>query len=77
MRFFLHIRDGDELIEDFEGIECRDLAMAHDEAVQGVREIMAERLREGKIIDGQKLEIHDEEGRLLESFLFKDVVQLS
>ena len=77
MRFFLHMRDGDEFIEDLEGIECGDLAMAHAEAVQGVREILAERLRQGKVIDGQKIEIHDESGHVLESFLFRDVVYLS
>ena len=39
--FFLHIRDGDQLIRDPDGTFLHDLEAAHSEAIESARELMA------------------------------------
>lgn len=61
-RYFFHIREGSDLIEDFEGLELPDLASVEEEAIHAAREIMADRVRSGKAIDGQEFLVFDETG---------------
>jgi uncharacterized protein DUF6894 len=75
-RFFLHIRDGAQLIVDHDGSLLPDLATAHREATQGARDILAEHLRAGKPLNGQQIEITDEGGTLLAVVTFKSVMNL-
>ena len=52
--FFFHIRDGDVLIEDQEGVEVADLDGARQEGIAGARDILAARLKAGKVLNGQQ-----------------------
>ncbi|SOR26800.1 conserved protein of unknown function [Methylorubrum extorquens] len=74
--FFFHIRDGATLIEDPDGSELPDLAAAREEAVQGARFLLAEKLKAGEVLDGQRFEITSAEGVVLALLLFKDLVKL-
>ncbi|ARO53927.1 hypothetical protein B2G69_07030 [Methylorubrum zatmanii] len=74
--FFFHIRDGATLIEDPDGSELPDLAAAREEAAQGARFILAEKLKAGEVLDGQRFEITSAEGVVLALLLFKDLVKL-
>ena len=65
-RYFLHIRDGDELIPDEEGTELPDLDAAKAEAIAGARDILAEKLRSGERLDGEVIEIADEAGNRID-----------
>ncbi|WP_019997451.1 DUF6894 family protein [Aureimonas ureilytica] len=76
MRYYLHIRNGDVLIEDFEGEEFPDLDAARREAVRCVRELLAERLRRGDVLDGEAIEIWDETGRFVDSVSFRSQLRL-
>ncbi|WP_373322281.1 DUF6894 family protein [Methylobacterium thuringiense] len=49
-RYFLHIREGAEPIEDADGIELPDLNAARAEALEGARCILADRVRNGRPI---------------------------
>jgi hypothetical protein len=64
-RYFFHIRDGDELIEDFEGSEFPDLETAKAEALETALDIIAERVRSSVDLDGRAFEIADEDGIVL------------
>ena len=75
-RFFLHIRSGEELIEDPDVSELRDLDEARAEAIAGARDLLAEQLRLGKPLDGQRIEIYDEAGQLLATIPFREVFTL-
>ena len=75
-RFFLHIRDGDELLEDPDGSDHPDLETARAEAIAGARDLLAAQLKAGKPLDGQQIEICDEAGRLLATVRFRDVFTL-
>ena len=75
-RFFLHVRDGATLIEDLEGSDLPDLFAARVEALACARDLLAERIRAGQIVDGQRFEINDEHGTLLDIVMFRDAMRL-
>jgi hypothetical protein len=75
-RYFLHVKENDELFEDPEGTELVDLNAARTRAVVGGREILAERIVAGRPIDGLEIIICDTEGRVLEQVGFADLVVL-
>ncbi|MEE7456101.1 hypothetical protein MPAR168_18550 [Methylorubrum populi] len=76
-RFFLHLRDGTELIEDPDGSELPDLNAARAEARDAARDIMAGMVRAGELLDGQQIEIRDAAGALLDVVRLKDVLRLT
>jgi len=76
-RFFLHIRDGESLIPDEEGSDLPSLDAARQEALQGARDILAEKVRLGEPLDGETIEISDEGGHLLDVVRFRDAIRLT
>lgn len=76
-RFFLHLRDGTELMEDPDGSELPDLNAARAEARDAARDIMAGMVRAGELLDGQQIEIRDAAGALLEIVRLRDVLRLT
>jgi hypothetical protein len=75
-RYFLHLRDGEHLIRDLEGRDLPDLAAARTEAIQGARDILAEMLRAGEVLDGQSIAIADADDNVLDVVTFKSLVKL-
>ena len=75
-KFYLHLRDGDQFTEDRAGGEYPNLAAAVAEAETGAREILAEMLKHGEPLDGQRIEIADTTGSVVEVVKFKDVFRL-
>jgi hypothetical protein len=76
-RFYFHIIDGTTTILDPDGSELPDLAAARAEALQSARHLLADKLRAGEVVDGQKFEIRDGDGRLLATVPFRDAIRLS
>ncbi|MFC5483162.1 DUF6894 family protein [Microvirga aerilata] len=70
-RYYRHIRQGDRLIQDPEGVELRDLDAARAEAIQGIRDILAEAIKRGtdNPLD-DAIVITDEAGRELMTIPF-------
>ena len=64
-RFHFHVRDSDGLFEDLEGAEFPYLEAARADTVTAAREILAERIKAGQLLDGLRFEIRDEAGRLV------------
>jgi len=74
-RYYRHIRQGDLLIEDPEGIDLPDLAAARAEALEGIRDILAEAIRQGR--DDwleQAIVIADGTGRALTTIPFVEAL---
>jgi len=70
-RYYRHIRQGDQLIEDPDGIEHPDLDAARTEAIDGIRDLIGEAIRHGR--DdwlGDAIVITDETGRELMTIPF-------
>lgn len=75
-RYYLHIRDGADLTKDREGVELPSVVSAKGEAEHAAREILAEKVRAGDIVDGQQFEIHDAWGNRMLTVPFKSVLKL-
>lgn len=75
--FYLNVRDADGLLEDPEGSDLPDLDAAHLQALEGARDILAEMLRKGEVLDRQTIEITDEAGAVLAVVRFRDAFRLA
>lgn len=75
-KFFFHIRDGEAVETDPDGLEFPSLESAVLDARNAAREILAEKLVNGDRISGQRFEIAAEDGTVLETVLFRSVLDL-
>jgi hypothetical protein len=64
-KYFQHLFDGRDHIEDFEGSEFPDAVSAIADAEEGGRQMLAERVRAGQVVAGQRIEIQDEAGSVV------------
>ncbi|WP_245409256.1 hypothetical protein [Shinella sp. WSJ-2] len=76
-RFYFHIRDGDVHEIDPDGLEFASLEDAVVDARKAAREMLAEKLIANEHIDGQRFEIADETGNVVETVPFKSVLRLN
>ena len=65
-RFYFHLKDGDRIITDEDGLDLPDLDAARREAILGARELLADAIKAGKSKVPDALVIADEAGRALE-----------
>jgi hypothetical protein len=72
--FYFHIRQGDVLVEDPDGSELADLNAALAEATYDIRDLIAERIKAGTIVEPWKVEVVDANGAVLADVLFHDVI---
>jgi|KBSSwiStaDraftv2_1062776.scaffolds.fasta_scaffold1012805_2 hypothetical protein len=74
--FYLHIRNGAGYDEDPEGQELADLDAARLAAIDGVRSVLSEEMRQGQVDLTGAIEIADGDGNVLLIVHFRDAVQL-
>ncbi|MGI4732047.1 MAG: DUF6894 family protein [Janthinobacterium lividum] len=72
--FHLHIRTGDQVYPDLEGLELSDLAAARAEAIRGARSLMSAEVLGGTLTLDQSIEIEAADGRHLASIAFADAL---
>ena len=75
-RYFFHIEDGDSTIADEDGVDLRDDDAAREEAILAVRDLVAEALRQGKILNGRAMRVTDAGGRDVAHVAFREVIRL-
>ncbi len=75
-RYYFHIRDGEDFLPDEEGVELPNLKAAHREAILSARGIIAEKILHGEVVDGEVIEITDEEGGILDAVAMRSVVRM-
>jgi plasmid stability protein len=73
-KFYFHLRAGDKLTPDEEGVELPDVSAAHCEAIEAARELLAEAIRDGKPEVPEAFVIADESGRELDTVMFATVL---
>lgn len=76
-RFYFHIRDGDLLEIDPDGLEFATLEYAVLDARKAAREMLAEKLLANEHVNGQRFEITDETGTIVETVTFRSVLRLN
>jgi hypothetical protein len=64
-RFYFHVKEGNELVPDEDGIELPDIATATREALLAARELLAEAIRLGKPTAPESIIVADRSGRTL------------
>ena len=75
-RFYFHLCNGAEFVEDEEGIDLPGNAAAHQKAVDSLRDVMAGDLLGGDLNTASFIEIEDEQHEYIETVSFGDVVRL-
>jgi hypothetical protein len=75
-RYHFHLRKNGILEVDPEGAELPTLDAARDEAVLAAREILAERLLQGEVLDGDCFVITREDGTTVMEVPFKEAIRL-
>jgi hypothetical protein len=73
-RFYFHLRAGDELTPDDEGIDLPDFPAARREAILSARELLAEAIKSGKQQVPDAFVISDGAGQALETVLLAAVL---
>lgn len=76
-RYYLHIREGDRLVEDPDGSDLPDIEAARAEALEGARNILAAKVKAGELIGGQRFEITNEVGTVLAVIPLKTALRLA
>ena len=66
-RFYFHLRVGDVLTPDDEGIDLPDFSAAQREAILSARELLAEAIKDGRAEVPEAFVIADEEGREIDT----------
>jgi hypothetical protein len=75
--YYFHIRDGDDVARDLEGVEFATPELAHEEAILAARELLSQRTLRGDASNAQAFEITDEHGAVIDVVPFKDVMRIS
>lgn len=76
-RFFLHVHYGTSIAEDDEGLCVDDLAQAREEAIRGIRSILAGEMTEGRLSLGGRIVIMDDANRVALTVPFRDAVDVT
>ena len=74
-RFFFNLRD-DISIADSEGKVLADLEKARELAVQHARGMMAEDVRDGRLVLKDEIEVLDEHGEPVHRLRFRDAIEI-
>jgi hypothetical protein len=77
MRFYFHVRSQDGHDIDEEGIDLPSIDAARDEARKAAREMVAELVLQAESIDGMRFEIADQNGAVLATIAFREVIDLN
>ncbi|MGE7368545.1 DUF6894 family protein [Neorhizobium sp. NPDC001467] len=75
-RYHFHIRHRDGLTKDIDGAEFADLEQARLEAIRSAREIIAERVKRGDIVNGDVFEITTSDGEIADRLSFRSTMRL-
>ena len=76
--YFFHIKEGDEVLLDEEGLDHPDLGAARAEAIEGIRQIVGEAVMSGSPLRlDREMQVDDDAGHTLLKFMFREVVDFN
>ena len=70
-RFYLDVLDGDQVLQDLEGIDFADRDTALAEAVRGARDLVASGIRQNEDVSGHTFLIRDNHGETVATVPFR------
>lgn len=74
-KYFMHIYDGHDRIEDEEGFEAENLAAARAEAKRLIKAMITDLVYGGHGPDGQYADLRNERGQVLHVLTFQEVLR--
>lgn len=75
-RYFLHMHNGNGFTRDEEGQEFGDLRAARTRAIEGIRSILSEEVRGGRLDLSGRIDIGDAGGTILLSLSFEEALEV-
>jgi hypothetical protein len=75
-RYFMHLVDGADTLLDEEGMILSDAEVA-GAALLAARDCMSHDIRTGSLRLGYRIDVHDEQGKLVHSLGFRDAVEIT
>jgi hypothetical protein len=72
--FYLDVLDGDQVIQDLEGIDFADRATALAEAAAGARDLVAHGIMQNQDVSGQCFLIRDNHGETVATVPFRSTL---
>ncbi len=72
--FYLDVLDGDQVIQDPEGIDFANFDMALAEAVEGARDLVAHGIMQNQDVSGQVFRIRDGKEETVATVPFRDTL---
>lgn len=76
-RFYLHVVNRIGFAPDQEGTELADLVAAVEQTKEGIRSILSDEARSGRLDLNGRVEITDESGRVLQVVPFPDAFEIA
>ena len=73
-RFYFHIREGVDLIEDDEGTDLPSIDRAREQAIGSARELFADAIKSGRELRVDAIVIADEDGNQVATVAITDVL---
>jgi hypothetical protein len=74
-RYFMHLVDGGDTLLDDEGVILSEAEVA-GAALFAARDCMSHDIRTGCLKLGYRIDVHDQEGKLVHSLGFRDAVEI-
>jgi hypothetical protein len=75
---FFHIKEGDDVLHDTEGVDHPDLEAARAEAIEGIRQIVGNAVMFGNPLRlDREMHVADDAGDTLLKFTFREVVDFN
>lgn len=72
--YYFHIREGDELISDIEGLKLAGEADARLHAVKGARSLLSSAVLQGRLPLGHMILVADADGNTIAEIRYGDAV---
>jgi len=73
-RFYFDVLDGDQVMQDLDGIDFADCEVALSEAVAGARDLVAEGIMRNEDVSGQVFRIRDGNGETVATVPFRNTL---
>jgi hypothetical protein len=74
-RFYLDVLDGDQVIEDPDGIDFANLEAAISEATAGARDLVAHGIMQNEDVSGQSFLMRDGQGETVATVPFRETLR--
>jgi hypothetical protein len=75
--FFLNIHDKLGFAQDEEGVELPSLEAARAKAIEGIRSLLSDDVKHGRLDFGGRIEVVDDQSGLLTTIHFEEAVEIS